>query len=255
MSKAGRPKKGSTGLPEWFDIEKYRQAKTYRAAEWYQQLAFQFSVRGWQAEDLQRYLSNEWLGLLQADPHITIARLEEAFPVIITHEYEGEDIYIRGTPGDELISEIALDVEPAYGVRAATNGDLYKASLSFPKILRKPLSPKVREGKDSESQALQEAWYEQYHAPFTNKRFSINEDKRFACIDFSLPEAILKRKFADYLKSQKKTAEEARTPFLKTSDFDVWYNCGVLPYLDLCLWEAATGRSFQGSAFANALNL
>ena len=35
MSKAGRPKKGSAGLPEWFDIEKYRQAKTYGAAEWF----------------------------------------------------------------------------------------------------------------------------------------------------------------------------------------------------------------------------
>ncbi|MGB9152474.1 MAG: hypothetical protein WCD70_05245 [Alphaproteobacteria bacterium] len=36
MSKAGRPKKGSAGLPEWFDIKKYRDARSYGAAEWFQ---------------------------------------------------------------------------------------------------------------------------------------------------------------------------------------------------------------------------
>jgi hypothetical protein len=29
MGKAGRPKKDSAGLPEWFDIEKYRCAKDF----------------------------------------------------------------------------------------------------------------------------------------------------------------------------------------------------------------------------------
>ena len=40
MAKAGRPRKGSPGLPDWFDIEKYRPVKNFSALEWFEQLVF-----------------------------------------------------------------------------------------------------------------------------------------------------------------------------------------------------------------------
>jgi hypothetical protein len=45
MAKAGRPKSGSKGLPDWFDIQKYAQGRTNGAAEWFQQLAFRSALQ------------------------------------------------------------------------------------------------------------------------------------------------------------------------------------------------------------------
>ena len=52
-----------------------------------------------------------------------------------------------------------------------------------------------------------------------------------------------------------KGKKESSGPFFRSPDFSSWYNTGVLPYLDLKLWEKLTGQAFQWSAFANALNI
>jgi hypothetical protein len=113
MSKAGRPKKDSAGLPDWFDIEKYRQVKSYGAAEWFQQLAFRLFVYDWLTDENGPFsLGNEWLDLLQTDPHITIARLEKAYPITSSFEHEGTEFITRGIPGDLIIDDILLSVKP-----------------------------------------------------------------------------------------------------------------------------------------------
>jgi hypothetical protein len=265
MSKAGRPKKDSARLPGWFDIEKYRQVKSYGAAEWFQQLAFRLFVYDWLTdENGPGNLGNEWRDLLQTDPHITIARLEKAYPITSVIEQDDIEFIARGLPGDLIIDDISLTVQPVYGVRMATNKDIYEAYKALPQALHKPI-PIAPNTTTAESQKEKAAWLSRYCAPYTGNNLNFHDNGSFVRVDLSLPDALLEKQFVGYLKAQRKNAEKAACPFFKSPDFNNWYNSGILAYLDLLLWETdanqrcqwgeiETRQTFQWTAFVDALD-
>jgi hypothetical protein len=251
MAKAGRPRSDSVALPTWFNIETYRQVKAFGAAEWFQQL----TVRVVLDEDFP--FNPAWtqrcLHLVQADPHLTIARLEAT-----NSAPQDEDLVSvigsgRMTHIDLLINHMTIDGYSAYGIRPATNGEITRASIPA-SHLPVELLKDHKNLSDMELAKVNELWDELERKPYVGSCFW-SKYRRFATIDLSFPDAILKKNFAEYLKAQRKNAADAESPFFKNQDFSVWYNSGVLPYLDLRLWEITTGQTFRWSAFVDALNL
>lgn len=120
MSKAGRPKKGSEGLPGWFDIEKYRIVKSYDAAAWFQQLTFRGILDYFGAPEIGWPYQAEWLALIKTDPHVTMARIETArFP----ESGETPDLRPPLPYKTYMIAEMTISAHWGYGVRTVTKGD------------------------------------------------------------------------------------------------------------------------------------
>jgi len=249
MSKAGRPKKNSAGLPDWFDIEKYRQTKAFGAAEWFQQLSFRSTLHEflapempWPFDEKPWCFGADWMNLLKADPCITIdrveaVRLKEEDGIFKQEREKSCKIF--------MMDRMAISKHSGEGVRTITYGDIRRAAFLLNLFFDGMAD-------DVEEQEREKLWLEQNNKPFNDGGFG--NHAIFTRVDLSLPDAILKKSFADYLKAQRSNAKEAASPFFKNQDFAVWYSCGVLPYVDLCLWEEESGQTFRMSAFADALN-
>ncbi len=245
MSKAGRPKKGSAGLPDWFDIGKYRQGESYGAAEWFQQLAFRSFVHAKLSGESS--CIKEWLTLLQSNPHITTERLESS---II--EAEGEEAIVRDWYVESLINEISLPHPHSYyGVKPATNGDITTAYQIYSDN-RRTFLIKQENAKHADIEAIAKL-HAQGKEFFTDSPIYSSPCRKLVQVDLTLPDTVLKKSFAEFLKIQKKDIEKSASPFFKNQEFAFWYSSGALPYLDLQLWEAESGQSFRWSAFVDAL--
>jgi hypothetical protein len=250
MSKAGRPKKGSARLPVWFDIEKYRQVKSFGATEWYQQLVLRCFLDQIFAEKANDGWCEKCMSLLEDDPHVTIARLEAAYPVIHKPYVFGR--VGRGGHIDFLISEMTIDPYWAEGVRPVTNGEILRAFFTMRQNIE--TSEKAKCGKSPFIEDSDEEWEKKMREPYQGQRFGKDEYITITRNDFMLPDAILIKNYADHVKANRSCSQESASPFFKNQDFTAWYNSGVLPSIDLYLWEIKSGQTFQWSAFVDALN-
>ncbi|MDR3449714.1 MAG: DUF6387 family protein [Alphaproteobacteria bacterium] len=244
MAKAGRPKKGTAGLPKWFDIQKYACAQDFAALQWFQQLGVRTFIRGWCFdEQVADYFGDEWQGIIKQEPVITEAALARHYP---------QNDFNSGLPTDYLFDSLSLEANLKHGISALTNGQVLTAYKNLPKKL--VFHPGCLSEKDAERKRAKNEQDAFYRAPFDGSRPFSGIYGQFMCVDLGLPHAVLIDEFRDYLLEQEKNAEVARAPYLRSPDFISWYNMGLLPYLDLKLIEEATGEGFLWSAFADALS-
>lgn len=257
MAKAGRPKKGSAGLPEWFDVEKYRAALNFKTIDWFEQLAPRAGLFSF-ADHLKQHGENirdglaEALALIKENPVITRSRMEAA--PLKTVSMNGQNVEVidpsitamRMSMDRRLIGVSDIDLNHTSRLVMSLKEEwqlALAAQLSWRFIKPEEMPPLYREinilipWKDDFFPTLFDTW----EAPL-------------AAIDLALPDEILMKDFAAYLKEKRKRRGNIDSPFFKSPDFTDWYKSGVLPYLDLTLWELATGESIRWNAFAEALN-
>ena len=249
MSKAGRPKKGSAGLPKWFDIEKYRVAQSYGTAEWFQQLAFRFVLDDLASSGWPWPYSAAWSDLVKADPNIALERVTE---VSTKEPPAGPQRDLARASKVYMIGEMTISATFGNGVRPINYGEIEEAYLLTNAGNR--LMAGFKKQGTPDKQDVEEIWLAKREKPYHDNRYGRNGDIKYLRVDLSLPSALLKRDFAEYIKSQAKDAKELQSPFFQSQDFLVWYDSGVLPYLDLRLWEMELGQTFRWSDFADALN-
>jgi hypothetical protein len=236
MSKAGRPKKGSAGLPEWFDIEQYQQTEHYRAMEWHQQLAVRFVFHERLCgEKKDQKICDIWLHMVAAGPCLDNNEFHDAFVACGIVEPTPKFASIIEPPGDGLIRRLMSIDDPVHGVKVMNNQDMRHLTME--------------DAPDDETD--RKTWHSE---PFFDESTFANPLARYMEVDFRLPEELLKKQFAECLIEQKKNIKKTVAPFFKSQDFSVWYNSGVLPYIDLRLWELASGHAFRWSAFVAALD-
>lgn len=257
MAKAGRPKKGSAGLPAWFDIEKYRATKSFKAVSWFQQLAcrksfYDYATRiGVETDPLFEGNLSRALDLIKSDPVITEDRILRA-PV---RKFPNGMMFLDEALGNATRAMCAHRI----GVRDAHNIDIKNAYAAFPDDVRQYAETHyscIADTKDgrviatsidgdvtdvTEANKFMEAAYD-------------GKPIAMVMVDFSLTDKALLHEFGDYLKNKSERVGAVKSPFFRNSDFGSWYNSGVLPYLDLKLWSDVTGESLRWSAFANALS-
>jgi hypothetical protein len=185
---------------------------------------------------------------LIADPQITLARVKKAFAT-----RKSLKPFLAWSPKVKLMGKMKVNAHSGNGVRPITNEEIQKTKgfldLLFYLV---SINPKVEKTSRQESNKI---WREVNEAPYDPNLFIRPGHIEYARVDLTLPDDILKRDFADYLNSRRANSESAASPFFKNQDFAVWYNSGVLPYLDLRLWEIESGQTFRWSAFVDELNL
>lgn len=248
MAKAGRPRKGSTGLPAWFDIQKYRTVKTFTTENWFQQLAFRKSLFDYEIRSKEKTYKgfgaglSKALDLLQTDPFITVDRIHKV-PLL---DIKGSDGKIRLQIVDPAIYEgVRAMWVGTLGIRDAINWEIVWAYQTFPSCIKKYVDCQGNTFIEDDKTVLNEQDF---------LLASYEEDtKTLIAVDLLMPDNVLMAEFASYLKNKRKKLGKHTNPFVKNTDFRNWYNYGVLPYLDLQLWELVTGEPIRWSAFADAL--
>lgn len=273
MSKAGRPKKGSTKLPEWFDIEKYRCVKEMGAAGWFRQMVIRSAMFGYEAE-LERIRANgggsnkqeRWheslslpwhqlRDLIWKDPIITRKRIEDLVPFgddedpkSPWYHFSFVQSYFIGMIhiGEQGLHEATcLDVFFGY----SKFPDKYKTFLNTPgnitQIFDGGIDIHIKyETPEEEVAALQKF----LHSPCSLMAPLIS-------VDLELPNEVLLAEFEEFLREKRKAnGQTSSFPFFRGADFKDWYNSGVLPYLDLLLWEKITGTPIYWPIFASVLD-
>jgi hypothetical protein len=257
MAKAGRPKNGSAGLPEWFDIEKYRVAKEFGAMGWFRQLVtrdqfFKFAEFFKKEGGNLKEGLHETFALIKESPVITRDRIFSAPKK--TTLLNGEKVpTVDAALGCALfyIDERAIGVRDVdYNLTSRLVMALKEdwqlalaAQLSWRFIRQEDMPPPYREIR------ILIPWVDDFFPALFDKW-----ETPLAAIDLSLPDEALMKDFAAYLKEKRKRRGEIESPFFKSPDFSSWYDSGVLAYLDLMLWEIATGEPVRWAAFADALN-
>ena len=282
MAKAGHPKNGSAKLPDWFDIENYRQPRSHDAAEWFQQFSFRkqlfdhYQIFQTSAQDGDDVCEN--LEMLEGKPEGTyeyeaLDRWDEAASeswiqlckllwenTVITQElimeasaYRKEDdeaIYVD--INDANISVLNAIEICEKGVREVTNQEIYDAFRSFPDKTRSILA--------NNSESFRGECLISRPGTISKDASDIYDFLNTVCdlprvtLDYSLPNEILLAGVEDILNKKRKILGKVVSPFLRSPDFSDWYNGGVLPYLDLLLWENITGKPIYWSVFVNAMN-
>ncbi len=243
MAKAGRPKKGSAGLPEWFDIQKYAPSHSFGAAEWHAQLTFRKRVFEHieicqQSDDKGFKPLKQALSLLHEDPLITEQRVMETHSFVEKADIQKPNALQKDIHAGRLLIDpvVGMTVAPVAhsGINLISNGQL--SGIKLQETNKKNTLIFHNDG----TYELHEAHLQLYGNPIV-------------AIDLSLKDEILLREMRDLLKALRKEAHAPTLPFVKNSDFLKWYKSGVLPYLDLLIWEKM-GHAFVWASFIKELS-
>ena len=249
MAKAGRPKNGSAGLPEWFDIRKYLDARDLGAMGWLEQLIFRGrTLIG--CDDCIRAGDTEFkrldvaLKMLQEDPIITEERVSKTRTSII----DGETQYNDPESGDWTILTGAISTDPIVGmtIRPRPGRGITLLTLGD----RDAIMPDAF----NDEQGIV-----RHFTRHEDGQWDINDPllhwrgQPVITFDPSLKPEIIMREMGDLVRKLHRAEKTTPFAFTKNSDFSKWYNSGVLPYIDLKLWESM-GYEFKWSAFISELN-
>jgi hypothetical protein len=242
MPKPGKPKKGSARLPAWFDIQKYRATKDFGIQDWFQQLAFRNCLFEGGAFHQKEY-STKFLDLLKCEPIVTE---ENAREPLITRR-NGRIVNLNWE-ADKIISSIFYLTPYVEGLVNFDMIDMLKNNLQekFKKdgrALGIPLF--IGHGKSFSELSAEDIKY--FESPLCYRK------RRILAINLDAQDEFLIGEFRDFLREQKRISEKTPIPNAENWDFKNWFKCGLLPYLDLKLWELLKGESFHWASFGESL--
>lgn len=224
-------------LPSWFNLDKYDLAKELDATGWHEQLIIR-----------RAYLTRPYL---LSQPEI----------LAITREYPILDIdyneITRGIFGVQALIELKdEDLRFSFGVRHLTPMDMMRAEFNIPLEKQEYLNECRDEIQDflevggdlDELDCGVETWTYQPIRDLLDPKY---EDMCFAYIKLELPDALLIEHFKQFLATHRaQTSSKKRT---RLPDFKEWCRLGVLPYLDLKIWEQEQKVSIPNRVMADAI--
>lgn len=228
-------------LPQWFRLDKYKLAKKLNAAGWYEQFAI-------------RAQFFEWLHTPVVDIHqqeVLKETLAEAFAVI----RETPIFDIKGDGRGKLSAFFYFpDAENICKQHHYTPA-VHPMTLEEFDLIRRGIDPKRLEyitqwANQFESGDWPPTKYEPWiKQPINHSATEEAKDENgfgfreinSIVVDLNFPDKILIENFKQYLDNRR---AESKTEHLskphRQQDFYDWVRFGVLPYLDLKLWELET---------------
>lgn len=267
-------------LPDWFQLEKYKDAAELDAAGWYEQL----SVR----RDCNLYMLPE----LHAKDHYPYER----HPELSKSNHELLEA-IRETPIVDVKSDIRLQVNflggplhelkddtqtPLYslGIHSMTAHDLIHLengmtpgrreysrrfldqTINNSNWLKKPSIYYRKDWMDDpiyKSNKLSDGYrflsnINQVPCNDNTSRMRFRGTKNPVMVDLNLPDAVLLKAFKQWLENaRKETSTGKNTRRYRKPDFESWIRLGILPWLDLNIWEVEANVTIPNRVMANAI--
>lgn len=248
--------KNISELPQWFRLDKYKAAKKLTAAGWYEQ----FSIRN----QLMEWLTAE----VEPQHQETLkAALAEAFAAL------------RETPIFDIKSEGKSKLSMLFYFPDAES--ICKNHNHIPAVHPMTLEEfdSVRRGIDPKKLAYVTHWANQFYSddppdprPYKYEEWirrplnhsatpETKDENNFGfrgmdsvTVDLNFPDKILIENFKQYLaarRAESKTENLSKTN--RQQDYYDWARFGVLPYLDLKLWELETGNKIPLRVIADAI--
>ncbi len=248
--------KNISELPKWFRLEKYKAAKKLTAGGWYEQ----FSIRN----QLMEWLTTE---VETNHQKILKATLAEAFTA--TRETPIFDIKGEGKaklsllfyfPDAESICKIYNHI-PAVHPMTLEEFDSVRRAIDPKKLAYITHWANQFESDDPPDPRpyKYEPWIKQPLNQSATTEAKDENDFGFrgmdsVIVDLNFPDKILIENFKQYLAARR---AESKTEHLskpnRQQDYYDWVRFGVLPYLDLKMWELETGKKIPLRVIADAI--
>ena len=233
--------KSVSQLPTWFDRRKYdEKARQLKAAGWYEQL----------------YVRKRCLELWTSEkihPHFTYAfNLIRENPIVdISNDPHLREYFMYGPLG-------AIKVKSPYYSLAIH-------SLTMREFIM------LQDNIDQQRKSYVQEWWNQDRTkkldqneflpcqhwidePIYNSASNANNHKGLLNVDLRLPNAVLIANFEKFLKTlRKETGTHLDAKKYYKPDYRDWCKFGVLPYLDLKIWEKETNTIIPNRVMATAI--
>lgn len=285
-NKGGRPKTGTGDIPAWFDIGKYRGAKDFTAAQWYEQLCVRrcfFLMQDWldhiaktPSGDIAKMFPNSPRSLFpETEQHPE--RIRDAFNILCDnplnnlelfcatdkvcskgqHHYDflvnGGAYALRGRPLDAFDGWFIEGKK--CGIEIPAHGDISNMGAWVDITVREEVDALLFPATQSMGAQITKEKIEEIKRKF----YSQPNTQRFGkhipiLVDIAMPDAVLIKEFQEILASLKNNYPERKDlPTFRAINFKKWYESGVLPYLDLMIWGRLTGTKVTQPAFSQQI--
>lgn len=216
-------------LPEWFDIAKYEAAKKLNYKGWYNNLVARCELLKFAASPIYHKA-------LKAGKKMAM-------------NFDSDLQFVRNTPVFDnqrlWVLNNRRQVNTQLGVQRATLADIYWEKKLFTQDKLDYAEKIITQTYDSE-----ELW-DRLQTTKLNKEWEVNPLEEYLSssvikVNLNLPEQILIKQFRDMLKEYKHN---------QPNKIDVvkWSKFGILPYLDLKIWELEFGKSITNRVMADAI--
>jgi hypothetical protein len=247
-------------LPRWFKLDKYNDAKNLDANGWYEQLC----IRG----SILKYFDHEFLdevGLPKTMPQ------QPCFKEALKDVREKPIFDINGEEKGKLpmcfyfdsISTLLKSKHPKYGP------SVYLMTLEEFDVIKRGIDPdRLEYARHWKNQFIERAWeslkppykYESWikEPVYNSVSQEIKETHGFTGIDpvivnLQYSDKILLENFKQYLAVRRAELKEKYPSKQKQCNFADWVRYGVLPYLDLKIWEVDAGIKIPYRVIADAI--
>lgn len=234
-------------LPEWFSLDKYDGVKGLNSAGWYEQLSVRKDISGLVG-------SPRWKSWTETESHDRIdIRVLETLRENPLPDIAGNDLlraYFYGGAMHEIKSR---DPRYSLGVHLATVRNLYRTEGNI-----------EREKRDYArkffAQFENHDWLSETPIKFKYVDWIDEPVDLFACsasfgvnvsVNLLVPDKLLVEQFKQMLKDLRRKGLGMEN--CAKSDFLGWSRFGVLPYLDLKIWEHETGMKIPNRVMADAI--
>lgn len=242
--------KQASDLPRWFDLKKYSQAGSLDAAGWYEQLTVRkrlLTFMDWRGADEKPLRSHEpeFLSFIREMPIIDVT----ANDAMMVYFYDGA-MHENRTQ------------KPNYslGVRLSTVRDLY--------LVEGNIDPDKREYARKFFSQIFDKGHEWLEGP-SHLKYPCTDwiDKPIDAIssvygyainvqvDLGIPDKVLIEQFRMLLEARRKPLFDAGIELApnRRASFTDWISFGVLPFIDLKIWERETGTKIPNRVMADAI--
>lgn len=235
MSRNSREIRSKSGLPSWFNISKYQSSVNLDYKDWYQNL----------------FMRAELLRLIGSNKN----KIGLENKCELSEEISSELSNLRATPiyfsklnngGFRILNYSMLHRTPDSGVRHMTVRDLYQAELQLDE--KKRLYARKHIGSECDSNEFIFDMYEFTEREpewVSNPLDDVLPNGLFK-VNLLLPDILLVEQF----KSSLKLSKELHNTKLSTGK---WVEFGVLPFLDLKIWELESNVQIVNQVLADVI--
>jgi hypothetical protein len=228
--------KKKSDLPSWFDLSKYDGTKQLSAEEWYWQLALRIHFN--------LFVNNETESFWRVQPDSERKRE-------YLHSKELLAV-IRCTPIFDIAASDAKNAVsylkpngPSCGVSYTTTANIAsRLAMLSPEEHKQILTADWGQDSREFSETPIHKW-----TPTPN---TVPHSEVILSVDLDVPERLLMEHFAALVREAKKNRSDDSVRF-RTPDFREWHRLGLLPYLDLYIWECEVGTNIPVRVYADAI--
>ncbi len=251
-------------LPGWFDLKKYKGVESFRAFEWMRQLERRINLLKHYPGDgafhdvpepLQDASCMIWRQLKQEAASQLWDNPIEAQPEDMPNKWisNAPCLPIKPVCVNDLACQMARDKQAVIDSKVHKSQYTRWAAIN-PEIQQLPRSAVVTNNASNQSSAtpsLCGVIPSGQTIPLSIDYFNGAPALPVVQVNLSAPDTVLKDAFAAWLKEARDIQVSA--PQGKNKMYDRWPRYGLLPYLDLRIWELMTGNSVTRHVMSEAV--